>query len=183
MRVVIEIENSYGEPVELFPPHDDDYYLANPTEVRVSPFVREFEGLDLGDFVDSFEDHHARCGSLWVIPDWHRWLTSGSNWCAWMKTTIGWLVIAEGRRHGIPWPDGFPKVRLGQDWPWQSCFDKDVCTRKPSFHAGLRLRRYGLPVPKERYVLLGFGRAPTLSWHYLDTQREDLLPWETATNG
>ena len=38
-------------------------------------------------------------------------------------------------------------------------------------------------LPKERYVLLGFGRASTLSWHYLDTQREDLLPWETSTNG
>ena len=49
MRVVIEIENSYGEPVELFPPHQDDYYEFNHVEVQVSPFVREFEGLDLDE--------------------------------------------------------------------------------------------------------------------------------------
>ena len=126
---------------------------------------------------------YARCGHLAIFPDWDRWLTSGGNWCAWKPVSTGWLVIADGRRHGIPWPDGFPKVRLGQEWPYQSCFDKDVRTRRPRREAALRLRRYGLPTPPERHVLLGFGRAPTLSWHYLDTQREDLLPWETSTNG
>ena len=192
MRVIIHIQHSLETDTEdLTYYRDPSYYNLYPKQVEVSPFIQTFEGLDLRHPLTL----KASCGLQEIYPNWQRWLSCGKNWCAWRKdANHGWFVVADGRRHGIPWPKGMPFPLPGRVWeptgPWiprkaEPPRDRNYHENGPTLTTQgvsilLRARRLGLPVNNDPwYYLHGFGTAPTVSWAYLESQRPNMLYWQT----
>ena len=190
MQVIVHVKTS---SIELTCYRDPGYYNKYHRKAKVSEFVQSFEGLDLQK--PQQEKEKASCGLKHIHPGWERWLSSAGNWCAWREDPEGWIIVADGRRHGIPWPKGTPLVLPGRIWdpegPWlppkvahsrnaKNYHDPSTSTYKTDRKFAIRLRRLGLPVPETFETLWGMGTAPTVSWAYLKTERPDMLYWQNT---
>jgi len=185
--------------LELGWPHHPSYYRNNFSRVapaKIGDLQRELEFIA--------EDSGADAGALEFPQDWSRWLRSSGNYCAWTRFGAYTICVAEGRRHGVPWPQGLPLPEPATVWDPERCrsgepFEGLAPTQEDGsarpYHEAVNsritssvtaklvwvCRRLGFPRPQTWGQIWGFGEAPTVTYAYWETRTNALLPWQTTS--
>ena len=145
-----------------------------------------------------------KVGQFKSFPNWKGWTSCAGNFCAAHSVPNGILFVVDGRRHGIPWPELGPVFNSpdkegfveqvnypmpGQEFnptnrneAWIPRLDVVPTQERFEVERTIALSKsLGLPEAPTWYTWRGHNECPDIHVGWLETQREDQLPWQTAT--